>query len=269
MKQNNNIPQGHKHRQKDSISDLVKSISPIINRSLKLHKKMLAEMEPVVKQAIVWKNQDINYLCRLADSLSEMVNYSGIGKDIYNKLLDYIHTFDPTITKWYRDNDKEMNGLYDNLIEKASALAKELHKGQKDKAGVDYFEGHLSFVGNAGYGWKDKIVGFLHDAAEDTPHTVSEIIQILKEKSQGVLQDDDAEEMETALNLLNSSSASSRKEYIANIKNSALATRVKLNDLKHNMDISRLPNLTEKDIDRLKRYKKEYRQVLEYLGPVE
>jgi hypothetical protein len=42
----------------------------------------------------------------------------------------------------------------------------------------------------------------LHDAAEDTPHTVDKIVQTLKEQSNGVLKDEDAQEIYEALNLL-------------------------------------------------------------------
>jgi len=68
--------------------------------------------------------------------------------------------------------------------------------------------------------------------------------------------------------LLNAKTASTREEYIDRIKDSFLATKVKLNDLTQNMDISRISCPTEKDMERTKRYRREYRQVLEYLGPV-
>jgi hypothetical protein len=68
--------------------------------------------------------------------------------------------------------------------------------------------------------------------------------------------------------LLNSNTASSREEYIARIKESFIATKVKLNDLRHNMDISRISNPTDKDMERTKRYRREYRKILEYLGSV-
>ena len=68
---------------------------------------------------------------------------------------------------------------------------------------------------------------------------------------------------------LNSNTASSREEYIARIKENFIATKVKLNDLSHNMDISRISNPTNKDVERIKRYRREYRQVVEYLGTVE
>lgn len=61
---------------------------------------------------------------------------------------------------------------------------KELHKGQVDKAGKDYFEGHLSYVGEVTDFHGKKNGGFLHDAAEDTDYSVKEIIRMLKSYGQ-------------------------------------------------------------------------------------
>ena len=55
-----------------------------------------------------------------------------------------------------------------------------------------------------------------------------------------------------------------RETYIRNIGGNPLARRVKMNDLTHNMDIHRLPAPTEKDYQRLERYKREY----EYLSGI-
>jgi hypothetical protein len=253
----------------DPMKELVHSLKPMIEAIQKQQKQCLKQLKPIVREAIASKNQEENELGRLADSLSEMAMFSGVGSELYHEFLDYIATFNPELAQWYRNNDIEMSGIYDDIIKKAARLAKVFHQGQKDKAGVDYFEGHLSYVGNAGDNWKEKIVGFLHDVAEDTPHTVEEIMRLLKAKSNGVLTNQDAQEIETALNLLNSKTAPSREEYVARIKNSHLATNVKLNDLRHNMDLSRIPDPTPKDRERLTRYKKEYEQVLEYLGAVD
>lgn len=249
------------HTADDPVKELVHSLKPMIEAIQKQQKQYLKKLEPIVREAIASKNHKENELGRLADSLSEMVMFSGAGNELYHEFLDYIDTFNPELAQWYRDNDIEMSGVYDDMIEEAARLAKAFHQGQKDKASVDYFEGHLSYVGNAGDNWKEKIVGFLHDVAEDTSHTVEEIMRLLKAKSNGVLTNEDAQEIETALNLLNSTAAPSREEYIARIKNSPLATKVKLNDLRHNMDLSRIPDPTSKDRDRLARYKIEYRQL--------
>ena len=195
----------------DPVKELVHSLKPMIEAIQKQQKLYLKQLEPIVREAIASKNHKENELGRLADSLSEMVMFSGAGHELYHEFLDYIDTFNPELSKWYRDNDIEMSGVYDDMIEEAANMAKAFHQGQKDKAGVDYFEGHLSYVGNAGGNWKEKIVGFLHDVAEDTPHTVEEIMSLLKAKSNGVLTNEDAQEIETALNLLNSTTALSRE----------------------------------------------------------
>lgn len=74
---------------------------------------------------------------------------------------------------------------------------------------------------------------------------------------------DEWEEIEEALHLLNARTAKTREEYINRFKDHFLAIKVKLNDLRHNMDISRLPNPTEKDYVRLERYQKEYETLME------
>ena len=247
-----------------------------LNNLVKLLKKLellnqqeFLRIEPIVRDAMTSGIKDLDYLERIIEPLEDILLSSGIGRELYDEFLNYIESFNPQKAKEYRDYDDERNGIYDDLVAEAANLAKEFHKGQVDKQGVDYFEGHLTTVGNAGHNWKEKIVGFLHDVAEDTPHTVDEIVHILKEKSNGILKDEDAQEISMALNLLNSNTASSRGEYIARIKENFIATKVKLNDLSHNMDISRISNPTNKDVERIKRYRREYRQILEYLGTVE
>jgi hypothetical protein len=67
----------------------------------------------------------------------------------------------------------------------------------------------------------------------------------------------DREELSTALRLLNHRSAPDRERYIRAIGENSLATAVKLNDLTHNMDLSRISNPSEKDLVRVERYKRE------------
>jgi len=246
----------------------INHIVKLIKKINHLNRQEFTRIEPITRQAMASGIQDMNYLEKILDSLDDILFASGIGQELYDEFLNYIESFNPKFVKRYRDYNDERDGVYDDLIAEAADMAKEFHKGQVDKQGVDYFEGHLSTVGNAGHDWKEKIVGFLHDVAEDTTHTVDEIVQRLKDKSNGILKDEDAQEIHQALSLLNVNTASSREEYIARIKESFIATKVKLNDLTHNMDISRISNPTDKDMERIKRYRREYRHILEYLGPV-
>lgn len=57
---------------------------------------------------------------------------------------------------------------------------------------------------------------------------------------------------------MNHHNYSTREAYIEGFRGNARAIMVKMADLKHNMDIARIPNPTEKDFARLKRYEKEY-----------
>ena len=47
-----------------------------------------------------------------------------------------------------------------DIVQCAAVLACELHKGQVDKAGVDYFTGHLTTVAKMGSTWKEQVVGY-------------------------------------------------------------------------------------------------------------
>ena len=50
------------------------------------------------------------------------------------------------------------------------------------------------------------------------------------------------------------------------LKNTRIAIKVKLSDLRHNMDLSRISSPTEKDYARLERYKSEYMTLIDFLN---
>ena len=139
-----------------------------------------------------------------------------------------------------------------DIVQCAAVLACELHKGQVDKAGVDYFTGHLTTVAKMGSTWKEQVVGYLHDASEDTPHSVEEVLNLLDAKLRTPLSDTDRLELADALHLLNHHLAPDRETYIQRIKSNVLAKAVKMHDLTHNIDLSRIPNTTKKDNECIK-----------------
>ena len=47
------------------------------------------------------------------------------------------------------------------IVYSAAALARQLHRGQVDKAGVDYFSGHLTIVAKMRQTWQEQVVGYL------------------------------------------------------------------------------------------------------------
>ncbi|MBF1289698.1 MAG: phosphohydrolase [Porphyromonadaceae bacterium] len=147
-------------------------------------------------------------------------------------------------------------------VQAAARVAERLHYGQIDKAGVDYFQGHLSTVASLGRTWQEKVVGYLHDASEDTPYSLEQVLILLEEEAQVKMDEEVKEEIKQALHLLNHHLASDRESYIRGIASHSLARAVKMNDLTHNMDLQRLPAPTAKDYQRLERYRREY----EYLS---
>jgi len=100
-------------------------------------------------------------------------------------------------------------------------------------------------------------VGYLHDASEDTPHSVEEVLNLLDAKLGTPLSYTDRLELANALHLLNHHLAPDRETYIQRIKSNALATAVKMHDLTHNMDLTRIPNTTKKDNKCFKQYQRE------------
>lgn len=139
----------------------------------------------------------------------------------------------------------------------AAKVAQRLHKDQKDKAGVDYFSGHLTYVASLGKTWQEKVVGYLHDANEDTPNSIDSILMMLEKEAKDTLLAPERDKISKALLLLNHHTAKNREEYIKCISRDPLAKAVKINDLTHNMDVRRLPHISPKDIERFERYRKE------------
>lgn len=138
-----------------------------------------------------------------------------------------------------------------STLERAIEIATEAHRGQVDKAGNDYIE-HPLRVMAAGKSFNEKIVGVLHDVVEDTNWTFEMLA--LEGFSQEVI---DALRCVTKL-----SESEPYDKFIARVKRNPLAVEVKLHDLSDNMDIRRLPYLSDKDVKRLKRYLKAYKQLM-------
>ena len=135
-------------------------------------------------------------------------------------------------------------------MERAIEIATEAHRGQLDKAGCDYIE-HPLRVMAAGKSLDEKIVGVLHDVVEDTNWTFEDLA------AEGF----SAEVIEALRCITKLSESEPYDKFIARVKRNPLAVAVKLNDLSDNMDIRRLPYLSDKDIKRLKRYLKAYKQL--------
>ena len=137
-----------------------------------------------------------------------------------------------------------------STLEKAIEIATEAHQGQFDKAGRDYI-GHPLRVMEMGKTEEEKIVGVLHDVIEDTDWTFERLAE------EGF-----SDEVIAALRCVTKISENENyDDFIERVKKNPLAVAVKRNDLTDNMDIRRLPYLSDKDVKRLKKYLKAYKRL--------
>ena len=138
------------------------------------------------------------------------------------------------------------------ILDRAKAIATSAHEGQVDKAGKPYIE-HPMRVMNMGKTVEEKIAGVLHDVVEDSDWTFEML------EKEGIPKDVlDALRCVTKL-----SEDEDYDHFIERVKTNPLAVKVKINDLKDNMDITRLGEVAEKDLGRLNKYIRAYRQLTE------
>lgn len=138
-----------------------------------------------------------------------------------------------------------------STLTRAIEIATEAHKGQFDKAGNEYI-GHPLRVMEMGKTEEEKIVGVLHDVVEDTDWTFEKL------EAEGF-----APEIIASLKCVTKLSENENYDaFIERVRKNPLATAVKINDLTDNMDIRRLPYLSDKDVKRLKKYLKAYKKLI-------
>lgn len=131
--------------------------------------------------------------------------------------------------------------IYTKNTRKAMKIAYNAHKEQLDKSGIPYIFHpiHLAEQMNTE---EECIVALLHDTVEDTDVTIE------------MLEKEFPETVVEAVKLLTHDESVPYMDYVRNLKNNSIARAVKLADLHHNSDETRLENLTEKDIKRNKKY---------------
>lgn len=128
-------------------------------------------------------------------------------------------------------------------LEDAIALAVQAHKGQVDKAGEVYIL-HPLRVMFAVEGETARMVAILHDVVEDSETTFDDL------RAMGY-----SDEVLTALDGLTRRDDETYMEFVHRAKLNPIARQVKLADMEDNMDMRRLTEITDKDRERLNRYR--------------
>ena len=133
---------------------------------------------------------------------------------------------------------------------KAVNIASEAFENRIDKAGEPYIV-HCRTVmdGVKPYGPKVMTAAVLHDILEDCSEWTEERLF-----SEGFSDD-----IVGIIKTLTKPADYDYWKYIEKIAENPVASVIKCSDLRHNMDITRLPCLSEKDIKRIKKYHKAYK----------
>jgi (p)ppGpp synthase/HD superfamily hydrolase len=129
-----------------------------------------------------------------------------------------------------------------STLEKAIEIAAKAHAGQKRFNGEPYILHSLRVMVNVKT-IEEKVVAVLHDVVEDTNITISNLID-----------DGFSTSVIEAVSILTHNKNESYEEYINGIKWNDVARNVKIADMKDNIDILSIPDITIKDFERLKNY---------------
>ena len=134
--------------------------------------------------------------------------------------------------------------IYTDKTKKAMKLCFEAHKDQVDKSGMPYVF-HPFHVAEQMTAEATTIVALLHDVVEDTDYTLEDIA------AEGFGKD-----ILEAVALMTHEDDIPYLDYVAKLKENPIARAVKLADLAHNSDLSRIGEIDEETKQRLEKYKK-------------
>lgn len=131
------------------------------------------------------------------------------------------------------------------LMKAAYKIAKEKHAGQKDIGGKDYIY-HPLYVASKVKTPEAKVVALLHDIVEDTDMTLEDLAAL------GF-----PTKIVKAVDAVTKRKREGYFDYIDRVKKDPIATEVKIQDLKQNMDLTRLGRKPlKRDLQRKMKYQK-------------
>ncbi|MGN1399822.1 MAG: GTP pyrophosphokinase [Erysipelotrichaceae bacterium] len=134
--------------------------------------------------------------------------------------------------------------IYTEKTKKALKICYQAHQDQYDKSGLPYVF-HPFLLATQMPDETTTIVALLHDVIEDTNYSLDDL------KQMGF-----ADEVIEALKLLTHDKQVDYLQYIASIKENGIAKTVKLADLRHNSDLTRLDQVSDSDKQRVVKYQK-------------
>lgn len=142
--------------------------------------------------------------------------------------------------------------IYTKMTNKAMMVAYNAHHGQVDKCGIPYIFHPIHLAEQM----DDEIsctVALLHDVVEDTEITIKDLAKLFPV------------EVIDAVNLLTRNKETSYYEYIEALKSNKVAVKVKLADLDHNLDITRMTYEDSLESAKVKALRSRYKKAKEIL----
>lgn len=134
--------------------------------------------------------------------------------------------------------------IYTELTKKAMKLCFTAHKDQTDKSGLPYVF-HPFHLAEQMPDELTTVAALLHDVVEDTAYTFADLREMGFPAA--VLE---------ALALLTHDDGTPYLDYVARLKSNPIARAVKLADLRHNSDLTRLDHVDARALSRVEKYRK-------------
>ena len=131
-----------------------------------------------------------------------------------------------------------------STLERAVAIAAEAHAGQVDKAGAPYLLHPLRLMLQMET-LEERMVAVLHDVVEDSDWSFERLRR--EGFSENVLEGIDA---------VTRREGETYEEFVLRASRHPIGRRVKLADLRDNSDLSRIASPTEKDRERVEKYRR-------------
>jgi len=137
-------------------------------------------------------------------------------------------------------------------LERAIQIAVKAHAGAKDRGGKAYILHPISVMMQCETD-EEKIVAILHDVVEDTDWTFD-----------ALLEEGFSETIIEALKTVTKHSEDEDyEEFIQRSLKNEIGRKVKIADLRENLDVTRIGELTDKDIERINKYKRALKTLTE------
>lgn len=158
---------------------------------------------------------------------------------------------------YFNEIEIDVLKVTNNLYDKAYYIVRRAFLDKKDRGGNPYIE-HLLYVSSQVSGKNAKVVALLHDIIEDTMITKEDLLWMNFPQS-----------IVDSVLLVTKREEEIYEEFIERLiqSNNKDALMVKKADMEHNMDLSRIPMITEEDQKRVeKKYKPNYQKIMNKLN---